>query len=367
MRRGLVVACLLVGSVAFGGAAADACGGLIGPGGAVNLTRTTTLAAHHWGVEHYITAFNYEGGGGAFGSIIPLPALPSKIEKGGAWTLQRLQRETAPQQRFAAASGGKAVSSNAVVVYETKVDALDLKVLRGGGRDVGEWAKQHGFRLPPDTPELLDFYASRSPYFLVAVFDAKAAKERGQRIGDGTPVHVSIPLKDPWVPLRILSLGKQSTERIDAEVFLLTDRPPSLLPAAGDGYSIERQVPASFGLMKDLRSDRGMEWMPTHGMTLTHLVVNASAPQLRYDLAINDLGGAPSRERAGLPPLATPVPTPKPKPPVPEDTFPAVTFYPPQAAPVENASSSGPFTAGVLFVSLAALSAAAFVLNRRTR
>ena len=53
-----------------------ACGGLIGPNGAVNLLRTTTFAAYHDGVEHYITAFQFQGGGGAFGSITPLPGIP---------------------------------------------------------------------------------------------------------------------------------------------------------------------------------------------------------------------------------------------------------------------------------------------------
>ena len=61
-----------------------ACGGLIGPNGAVNLLRTTTLAAYHEGVEHYVTAFQFQGGGGAFGSITPLPGVPSKVEKGVA-------------------------------------------------------------------------------------------------------------------------------------------------------------------------------------------------------------------------------------------------------------------------------------------
>ena len=42
-----------------------ACGGLIGPNGAVNLLRTTTLAGYHDGVEHYVTAFQFAGGGGA--------------------------------------------------------------------------------------------------------------------------------------------------------------------------------------------------------------------------------------------------------------------------------------------------------------
>src|SRR5213593_834426 len=72
-----------------------ACGGLIGPNGAVNLLRTTTFAGYPDGVEHYVTAFEF-GGGGAFGSLIPLPGVPSDVVKGGDWTLQRLVRETNP-------------------------------------------------------------------------------------------------------------------------------------------------------------------------------------------------------------------------------------------------------------------------------
>ena len=91
---------------------------------------------------------------------------------------------------------------------KVRIDALDVTVLRGGAADVGRWATEHGFRLPPDAPEVLDFYAARSPIFLAAVFDADAAAERGQAVGDGTPVHITIPTDNPWVPLRILALGK---------------------------------------------------------------------------------------------------------------------------------------------------------------
>src|SRR6266851_722411 len=79
---------------------ASACAGLIGSNGAVNLGRTTTLAAYRDGVEHYVTAFEFLGGGGEFGTLIPLPGVPTKVERGGAWTLQRLQQETR-QKRFA--------------------------------------------------------------------------------------------------------------------------------------------------------------------------------------------------------------------------------------------------------------------------
>jgi hypothetical protein len=321
MLRRLCLAVSVAGLVVAPAVPVLACGGLIGPNGAVNLTRTTTLAAHHLGVEHYITAFEYAGGGGEFGSIVPLPAMPAKVEKGGDWTLQRLRRETDPPRVTTESSSGTAVGGRAEVVYETRIDALDITVLKGGGSSVGLWASDHGFRLPPDAPEVLDFYARRSPYFMAAVFDPEAAEERGQQVGDGTPIHVTIPLRSPWVPLRILGLGKQPSESVEADVYLLTDRIPNLLPLAGGGYSIERQVPASEQLLSDLRSDRGMEWLPPTGMTLTHLIVDSTAPELVYDLAINVNGGAPSRTRAGLPPLPTPVVTPAPTaPPTPAPT-----------------------------------------------
>src|SRR5215470_10662063 len=72
-----------------------ACGALIAPNGTIALTRTTTLAAYHDGIEHYVTSFEYAGTtSGDVGSIVPLPGIPSKVIKGGRWTLQRLVLET---------------------------------------------------------------------------------------------------------------------------------------------------------------------------------------------------------------------------------------------------------------------------------
>src|SRR5581483_450860 len=125
-----------------------ACAGLIGSNGAVNLGRTTTLAAYHDGVEHYVTAFEFLGGGGQFGTLIPLPGIPSSVEKGGSWTLQRLALETAPRRRaFDAALEAAPAASGVQVLLETRVDALDLTVLKGGARDVAAWAIDHGFSL----------------------------------------------------------------------------------------------------------------------------------------------------------------------------------------------------------------------------
>jgi hypothetical protein len=289
--------------IVLSAAPAFACGGLIGPNGAVNLLRTTTLAGYHNGAEHYITAFQFAGGGGAFGSLTPLPGIPSSVEKGGDWTLQRLIRETdpVPEAVFLSAAGA-AQRDSAEELMKVRIDALDVTVLRGGSAAVGQWATDHGFRLPPDAPEVLDFYANRSPIFLAAVFDADAAAARGQAVGDGTPIHITIPTSNPWVPLRILALGKTPTEAVEADVYLLTDRRPALLPVPvqRNGMSLDHSAPATESLLTDLRSDRSMDWIPSSAW-LTKVRIDAAAPQLGFDLAIDASGaGAPSRVMAGL-------------------------------------------------------------------
>jgi hypothetical protein len=285
---------------------AAACAGLIGPNGAVNLLRTTTFAGYHNGVEHYVTSFQFAGGSGQFGSLIPLPGVPDKVEKGGDWTLQRLIRETSPVKAFdLAIRSAVAAPAGAQVLMEVRIDALDITVLKGGGAEVGQWATEHGFRLPPAAPEVLDFYANRSPIFLAAVFDADAAKARGQRIGDGTPVHVTIPTANPWVPLRILALGKNADDRVDADVYLLTDQRPALLPYPfANGMRLDHSAAATTSLLDDLRSDKGMGWVPESAW-LSKIAIDASASQLTYDLAVDAKGTSPSRVAAGLEPPAS--------------------------------------------------------------
>lgn len=309
MRRILastIAAAVLVAVTAqfAGPSLAHACAGLIGSNGAVNLGRTTTLAAYTDGVEHYVTAFQFQGGGGEFGTLIPLPGVPSKVERGGAWTLQRLQQETRLQDDFAdgVRLGLAFASAEAEVLLTVRIDALDITVLRGGGPSVAKWATDHGFSLSPDAPEMLDFYADRSPIFLAAVFDGDAAAERGQVIGDGTPVHITIPTDNPWVPLRILALGKQPDDRVEADVFLLTAEQPALLPAREPGLTLQHSEPATESLLDDLRSDDGMGWVPQSAW-LTKLAVDSSAGDLTYDLAIDVSGrNSPSPVAAGLVP-----------------------------------------------------------------
>ena len=200
------------------------------------------------------------------------------------------------------------------MILKTEIDALDIVVLEGGGTAVGDWAREHGFFLPPDAPEVLDFYAERSPIFMTVRFDASRAAEQGLGAGDGTPVHVVIPTTNPWVPLRILGLGAGAEAPVEADVYLLTDLEPATLPAplspglatrlpqgVRPGLVLERSEPASPTLLTDLRSDKGMDWLPSSGMWLSYLRVDAKAGDLDYDLAIDASGaGQPSPVAAGL-------------------------------------------------------------------
>ncbi len=313
--RRLVVAGITAVLVLVPVGSAFACGALLAPNGTISLTRTTTLAAYHNGVEHYITSFEYAGKtSGDVGSIIPLPGIPSKVIKGGGWTLQRLVQETQPQPHFEsdAAFAAASAAPRAVVILKTKIDSLDVTVLKGGAVAVGTWATQHGFFLPPDAPEVLDFYAQRSPIFMAVRFNAERAARQGVLQGEGTPVDIVIPTPNPWVPLRILTLGLKPTQLVQADVYLLTDRAPAMLPHAvrpnGDPnqQGIVRQVSeaASSTLLTDLRSDRRMGWLPSSGLWLTYLKIDMPASALTNDLAIDASGyGHPDAVAAGYAPV----------------------------------------------------------------
>jgi hypothetical protein len=284
--RAFVAAAVVAAAVALMAAPAAACGGLVGENGTIKLTRTVTLAAYHSGVERYVTSFAFSGQGKSVGSIVPLPGVPSKVERGGSWTLQRLEREVAPPETDALrAEAGLTALNKAQVLLQVQIDALDITVLRGGGSAVGKWAVDHGYLLTPDAPAVLDFYARRSPIFMAARFNTSRASRLGQNAGDGTPIMVTIPTKEPWVPLRILGLGLGRTAVVDADVFLLTDNRPKLL-AGGRGLGLGRDEEASASLLSDLRSDKAMSWVPTK-MWFTFLHLHVPAGQLNYDLAVS--------------------------------------------------------------------------------
>jgi hypothetical protein len=146
---------------------------------------------------------------------------------------------------------------------------------------------------------------------MAARFDAADAASRGFQAGDGIPIHLTIPVDRPWVPLRILAAAKPTTEVVAADIFLLTDERPSML--AGRGMTLNVEGEASSSLLSDLRSDAGMAWVPTE-MWLSHVQLDVPAGDLGYDLAIGIDGEAPRDVDTGLAPamvrttLAEPLP-----------------------------------------------------------
>src|SRR5947199_6987319 len=143
MRRILAFLAAVAAALAVSAQPAFACAGLIGPNGAVNLVRTSTFAGYHDGVEHYVTAFQFAGGSGQFGSLVPLPGVPSQVIRGGDWTLQRLVRETETAKFGFLPLASAAAQRDAIVLQQVRIDALDVTILQGGGEAVGRWATEH--------------------------------------------------------------------------------------------------------------------------------------------------------------------------------------------------------------------------------
>jgi hypothetical protein len=293
------VSCVALALALFQAGTAAACGGLVAPNGAIRLSRATTLVAWHDGVERYMTSFTYQGEVSNLGWIVPLPAVPTKIEEGGAWTLQRLFRETHPIAvddgvRFAAAGAPQA--SGAVVLQQVQVEALNITVLRGSGQEVLDWCQQNGFDVNGDTRAHLLAYAAGSPIFMAAKYDTAAAKARGQLQGDGAPVLITMPTPRPWVPFEVLALDDQ---QVQADLYMLTDQAVTIndvsatigessvgkeIPDA-PGFRVAFQEPMNATLYHDLSTDRNMGWVRPDGW-LTYLSLDAPYNKVTYDLSL---------------------------------------------------------------------------------
>ena len=113
------------------------------------------------------------------------------------------------------------------------------------------------------------------------------------------------------MPLRILALGRKASEIVQADVYLLTDRRPETLPQAERSKESDQsqrgldpggQRAGVDTLLTDLRSDRGMKWLPESDMWLTYIRINETAANLEHDLAIDASGyGRPNPVAAGYP------------------------------------------------------------------
>jgi len=76
---------------------------------------------------------------------------------------------------------------------------------------------------------------------------------------------------------------------------------PANRASAGTGVTLARSGPASAQLLADLRSDKGMGWLPAESMWLSYLRIDSTAGELTHDLAVDVSGRAsPSPVAAGL-------------------------------------------------------------------
>ncbi len=302
MRKRFIIPLFVLILFVLDSKAAFACGGLVAPNGAIRLARATTLVAWHDGIEHYMTSFRYQGNVSSLGWIVPLPAVPLKIEEGGAWTLQRLFRETHPVQ-FEAERGVALAASKAddvEVLQQTKVQALDITVIRGSGKAVLDWATKNGFSVDGLTRGHILVYAQGSPIFMAAKYDTAEAKARKLLQGDGSPVLLTMKTPNIWVPIEILALEDQKAE---ADLYLLTDTPVNTsdlgaklgqsavgkeIPDA-PGFNVVSQKKLSQELYNDLSTDRNMSWVRSDSW-LTYLSLDAPQTAISYDLGIGSDG-----------------------------------------------------------------------------
>jgi hypothetical protein len=315
MVRKLFSAAILAtfGAAALTALPVSACGSLVAPNGAIRLSKATTLVAWHGGIEHYMTAFTYEGDVSKLGWIVPLPAVPIKIEEGGAWTLQRLFRETHPVFEDAFFLRSAAVAGPAQILQQVQVEALDITVLRGSGQAVVDWALKNGFSVDGDTSEHLIQYGKGSPIFMAAKFNLDRARARGQLQGDGAPVLITMKTAHPWVPLEVLALDGQQTQ---ADIYMLTDQPlntsnlgavvghPSVGTSVGKlgGLTVNFQEQLNPSLYRDLSTDRNMGWVWKNAW-LTYLTLDAPAEQVTYDMSVTPTGVL-TLAPFGTPPMA---------------------------------------------------------------
>src|SRR6266700_2097250 len=300
MLKRLVAVTIALGLFALQVLPAFACGALVAPNGSVRLSRATTLVAWHDGVERYVSSFSYQGDFSNLGWIVPLPAVPMHIEEGGAWTLQRLERESHPVEFFSGVAPTAAPSDSAAVLQHVKIEALNITVIRGSGPQVLNWATGNGFVLNDETRAHLLVYAKGSPIFLAAKYDASAAKARGLLQGDGTPTLITMKTAHIWVPLEVLAIEGQ---QVQADLYLLTDQPVYItdfdamagqssvgsgIPGAS-GFVVSFQEKLTATLYHDLSTDRNMGWVRSDSW-LTYLNLDTPSSAINYDIGISSTG-----------------------------------------------------------------------------
>ena len=174
----------------------------------------------------------FAGGGGSFGSIIPLPGVPSKRRArrrldAPAPDPRDRARSSPPRSRRSRRRGSRRARSSCRSA-STRSTSRSSRAAADEVGDLGQGARLPAAARRARGPRLLRRRAARSSWRPSSTPMPPPA--RGQAIGDGTPVHITIPTANPWVPLRILALGKTG-ERAGRRRRLPAHRPTPGPPA----------------------------------------------------------------------------------------------------------------------------------------
>jgi hypothetical protein len=186
------------------------------------------------------------------------------------------------------------------VLQQVQVEALNVTVIKGSGREILTWAAQNGFFLNEETQGHLLAYANGSPIFMAAKYDTQAAQARHQIQGNGVPLLITMKTAHPWVPLDVLAIDGQ---QVQADLYFLTDMPlntsdinakighsavGSEIPGA-TGFKVAFQEKMTDQLYQDLSSDRNMGWVQQNSW-FTYLSLNAPSEAVTYDMGISNDG-----------------------------------------------------------------------------
>ena len=303
----LAAGALLVASAAPAGA----CGGLVGENGTIELVRTTTLAAYSDGVERYVTAFEFTGEGEEVGSIVPLPDVPTEVDRGpatgrcSAWPRRWRRRRGPARRRRRSPPTGPARRRGHPRDRDRRPRHHRAQRRRRRGRRVG--ASRTASSSPPTRPRCSTSTPSAARCSWPPASTPSGPHELGPGRGRQHADHGHHPDRRPVGAACASSASASTATAVEADVFLLTDDEPELL-AGGTGLTLERSEPANDLLLDDLRSDVGMEWVPERHVAL---VPDARRPGRRARLRPGRL----RPPRASRPRWSTPAwPSPRPSP-----------------------------------------------------
>jgi hypothetical protein len=154
---------------------------------------------------------------GGLAWIVPLPARPEVAAASDRLFEEIGYLAPTPERHRAGRAGsfqGMAAASGEVVVHQRMlIGGYDLAVLSAfSGESILTWAQEHGYALDPALASVLEEYAARGCYFVVAQAASQAAVGIAAPPAGLQPLSFSFPSKQIYFPLKISSHGPAASE-----------------------------------------------------------------------------------------------------------------------------------------------------------